>query len=83
MKKNLTILLASIIFCSLNFNIAEIVFADESVVVAGQQSDIDWQAFLSKQDPIWEKLPQKFDHGAFLGNGLLGTTIFQDGTQQI
>jgi hypothetical protein len=28
-------------------------------------------------------LPQEFDHGAFLGNGLLGTTIFQDGQQQI
>jgi hypothetical protein len=45
--------------------------------------DIDWQTFLAKQDLVWEKLPQKFDHGAFLGNGLLGTTIFQDAPQQI
>jgi hypothetical protein len=45
--------------------------------------DIDWPTFLAKQDPVWEKLPQQFDHGAFLGNGLLGTTIFQDGQQQI
>ncbi|MDR1341352.1 MAG: hypothetical protein LBK58_15065 [Prevotellaceae bacterium] len=47
------------------------------------QAGIDWQTFLAKQDPVREKLPQKFDHGAFLGNGLLGTTIFQDGQQQI
>ena len=46
-------------------------------------SAVDWQTFLAKQDPVWEKLPQQFDHGAFLGNGLLGTTIFQDGQQQI
>ncbi|MDR1477952.1 MAG: alpha-L-fucosidase, partial [Planctomycetaceae bacterium] len=42
-----------------------------------RQDNIDWQTFLAKQDAVWEKLPQKFDHGAFLGNGLLGTTIFQ------
>ncbi|MDR1814271.1 MAG: alpha-L-fucosidase, partial [Tannerella sp.] len=46
------------------------------VNLAGDES---WQEFLSKQDPIWETLPQKFDHGAFLGNGLLGTTIYQEG----
>jgi hypothetical protein len=28
-------------------------------------------------------MPQKFNHGAFLGNGLLGATIFQDGNNQI
>jgi hypothetical protein len=44
---------------------------------------VDWQTFLAKQDPVWEKLPRKFDHGAFLGNGLLGTTVFQDGQQQM
>ncbi|MDR1224740.1 MAG: alpha-L-fucosidase [Tannerella sp.] len=47
------------------------------------QVNIDWQTFLAKQDPVWETLPQKFDHGAFLGNGLLGTTIFQDAPQQL
>ncbi|MDR2641648.1 MAG: hypothetical protein LBC74_02520 [Planctomycetaceae bacterium] len=46
-------------------------------------TEIDWQAFLAKQDPVWVKLPEKFDHGAFLGNGLLGTTIFKDSPQQL
>ncbi|MDR1485830.1 MAG: hypothetical protein LBT09_13540, partial [Planctomycetaceae bacterium] len=45
--------------------------------------EVDWRLFLSRQDAVWDKLPQKFDHGAFLGNGLLGTTIFQDGKQQL
>jgi hypothetical protein len=44
---------------------------------------VDWEKFLSRQDPVWEKLPTRFDHGAFLGNGMLGTTIFQDGGQAI
>ncbi|MDD2598435.1 MAG: alpha-L-fucosidase [Kiritimatiellae bacterium] len=42
-------------------------------------ASIDWPAFLGRHDLIWEVLPTKFDHGAFLGNGLLGTTIYTDG----
>lgn len=44
---------------------------------------IDWPAFLSRHDLVWEVLPAKFDHGAFLGNGLLGTTIYTDGANRL
>jgi len=44
---------------------------------------IDWSKFLERQDPVWETLPQDFDTGAFLGNGLLGTTIFRDGENRL
>lgn len=44
---------------------------------------IDWPAFLARHDPVWEVLPAKFDHGAFLGNGLLGTTIYTDGKNRM
>jgi len=37
---------------------------------------VDWSTFLGRHDPVWEALPAQFDHGAFLGNGLLGTTIY-------
>ena len=37
---------------------------------------IDWPAFLGRNDPVWVALPKKFDHGAFAGNGMLGTTVF-------
>ena len=45
---------------------------------AGAQP-IDWENFLKRNDPVWAALPQRFDHGAFAGNGTLGLTIFQDG----
>ncbi len=42
-----------------------------------------WPAFLARQDPTWDILPEKFDDGAFLGNGLLGTTIYRDGDNRL
>ena len=51
--------------------------------INGLSDRVDWQSFLSRQDAVWEKLPRQFDHGAFLGNGLLGTTIFQDSPRQL
>ena len=44
---------------------------------------IDWPTFLGRHDLIWEVLPATFDHGAFLGNRLLGTTIYTDGTDRL
>jgi alpha-L-fucosidase 2 len=44
---------------------------------------VDWPAFLSRHDLIWDVLPAKFDHGAFLGNGLLGTMIYTDGPDRL
>ncbi|MCX6936295.1 MAG: Tat pathway signal sequence domain protein [Verrucomicrobia bacterium] len=40
---------------------------------------VNWQAFLARHDLVWDKLPDKFDHGAFLGNGLMGATVYQEG----
>ncbi|MDR1816842.1 MAG: hypothetical protein LBR07_01370 [Puniceicoccales bacterium] len=44
---------------------------------------VNWEQFLSRSDPVWTALPRKFDHGAFLGNGLLGTTIFVEGKRAL
>ena len=44
---------------------------------------IDWPAFLGRHDLVWEVLPATFDHGAFLGNGLLGATIYTDGPDRL
>jgi hypothetical protein len=41
--------------------------------------DVDWPTFLGRNDLVWEWLPGRFDHGAFLGNGLLGATVYRDG----
>ena len=51
---------------------------------------IDWPAFLSRHDPVWESLPtyaykpyteatSKLDSSAFLGNGLLGVLVHREG----
>lgn len=44
---------------------------------------IDWPTFLGRHDPVWEVLPAQFDHGAFLGNGMLGTTIYTQGKNRL
>jgi len=44
---------------------------------------VDWSKFLASHDIKWDVLPAKFDHGAFLGNGLLGTMIYSDGPDRI
>jgi alpha-L-fucosidase 2 len=49
--------------------------AEESTVAV----KVDWPTFLGRHDPVWDALPAQFDHGAFLGNGMLGSTIYQQG----
>ena len=51
----------------------------------GEQSDlrqagwsVDWPAFLARQDPMWNKLPARWEEGAFVGNGRLGAMVFSD-----
>ena len=45
--------------------------------------EVDYPAFLARQDLVYAKMPNHFDNGAFLGNGLLGATIYQDGDQRL
>ncbi|MEY8610834.1 glycoside hydrolase family 95-like protein [Parabacteroides segnis] len=51
--------------------------------LASDTRQIDWSDFLGRHDPVWTVLPKQFDHGAFLGNGLIGTTIFQEGERTL
>jgi len=44
---------------------------------------VDWPEFIARQDLIWETLPTHFDYGAFMGNGMLGSMIYQDGPQRL
>lgn len=64
--KKITVLLFSLLL-TLNYTLAF------------DTRQIDWSDFLGRHDPVWTILPKQFDHGAFLGNGLIGTTIFQEG----
>jgi alpha-L-fucosidase 2 len=41
-------------------------------------TDIDWAAFLRRNDMVWETLPHNWDTAPFLGNGNLGTILWQE-----
>ena len=57
-----------------------------SSVVCGQNipekslvtTNVDWPRFLARQDLIWDRLPEDYFAGAFVGNGLLGAILFRD-----
>ncbi|MCX7044752.1 MAG: Tat pathway signal sequence domain protein [Candidatus Sumerlaeota bacterium] len=55
-------------------------YAEASSPVAVQ---VDWPEFLKRHDLVFETLPENFDFGAFLGNGLLGATIYRDGANRL
>jgi hypothetical protein len=44
------------------------------------QSTVNWSTFLTRHDLVWDKLPTVWHEGAFVGNGLLGTMIYSEGT---
>jgi len=47
-------------------------------VVPEVSVEIDWRQFLARQDPVWERLPRRYQEAPFVGNGLLGTIVFLD-----
>jgi len=46
--------------------------ADEHVKL-----DVDWEAFLSRHDMLWERLPTQWEEGPWFGNGLVGSILHQ------
>lgn len=40
------------------------------------KSYINWPAFMSQHDLIWEELPLQWNEGAFVGNGQIGMMIY-------
>ncbi len=58
------------------------VFALMALLAAARRASaqIDWPAFLAREDLVWTKIPKTWEESAFIGNGNLGATIFaQDG----
>jgi alpha-L-fucosidase 2 len=44
----------------------------------GMRTDEEWEHFLAAQDLVWERMPRTWYEGPFLGNGLLGSLIYQE-----
>ncbi len=64
------------------FLIPAAIFLSVSACTSAQVStgDIDWRAFLSHHDLVWDTITPDYYAGAILGNGLLGTNIYADST---
>lgn len=45
--------------------------------------NIDFECVLKKHDLVWRRCPQSWYDAAFLGNGLMGATIFSSGDNQL
>src|SRR5690349_487303 len=43
-------------------------------------TDAAWSAYLGGLDPVWTKVPTTFYQAPFLGNGGLGTAVYQTGS---
>ncbi len=43
---------------------------------------VDWPQFLERFNPIWHKLPTKWEEAPFLGNGWMGTMVFRSRDQK-
>ncbi|ORY27113.1 alpha-L-fucosidase [Naematelia encephala] len=41
-------------------------------------SSVDWRAFLAQHDLVWTQLPEAWDEGPFMGNGMLGSMLYYD-----
>src|SRR3954464_6915130 len=40
---------------------------------------IDWPGCLARHDLVWARLPERWEEGAFLGNGLMGAMAYGTG----
>ena len=49
------------------------------ILLCPAASAVDWPEFMQTQDMIWKSMPIDWTEGPFLGNGWLGTMIYQNG----
>jgi len=47
------------------------------------EEQINWADFMRRQDPVWERLPEKWFDAPFMGNGQLGTLIRKIGEKEV
>lgn len=58
-------------------SIVAIVSSFTSPLMAADVVDrVDWPTFLAQHDMVWERLPDQWGAGAFMGNGLLGANVY-------
>lgn len=50
--------------------------ASVTCVQAETKLEVDWPAYIGKQDQIWTELPESWMEAPFIGNGLMGSMLF-------
>lgn len=51
-------------------------FASATVRAAEVVDRINWPEFLARHDLVWSRVPDRWESGAFLGNGLVGAMVY-------
>lgn len=46
--------------------------------VAKTQPAVDWQTYMAEQDMRWNAVPELWDEAPFVGNGVMGSMVFQE-----
>ena len=57
------------------------VVAQQQIGVSPVSLKVNWQAYLSRHDMVWDTMPGDYFEAPFVGNGLLGTIVFKDNLQ--
>lgn len=50
--------------------------AERSIQPIGHLSPAEFQAYLDQHDPLWDQAPRAWEESAFIGNGMMGTTVW-------
>jgi hypothetical protein len=51
--------------------------------VAETKPVVDWPAYMAEQDQVFKRVPQLWDEAPFVGNGVMGSMIFQTAENQL
>jgi hypothetical protein len=57
---------------------AILLFCFPSLLLADVALKVDWPSVLSSSDLVWNRPPENWSSGAFMGDGLLGANVFLD-----
>ena len=67
----------------LSLALVSAVTADEpKAVTAWVASSIDYEAFLARQDMVWDRIPNRWELAPYTGNGNVGFLFYQHGQTQ-
>ena len=54
------------------------VMGQQQIGISPVNLKVNWQAYLSRHDMVWDTMPGDYFEAPFVGNGLLGTIVFKD-----